>query len=158
MHLFVSTLADPLPVASLGPSFNPSHPIMSDIALAKGEKFLEDNAKKEGVVVTASGLQYKILTPGTGRSPKATDTVEVHYEGTLIDGTVFDSSYRRKESIEFPLNQVIAGWTEGVQLMQEGAKYRFYIPSRLAYGSRGAGGVIGPNQALIFDVELIKVR
>ena len=131
---------------------------MSDIALAKGEKFLEDNAKKEGVVVTASGLQYKILTPGTGRSPKATDTVEVHYEGTLIDGTVFDSSYRRKESIEFPLNQVIAGWTEGVQLMQEGAKYRFYIPSRLAYGSRGAGGVIGPNQALIFDVELIKVR
>lgn len=131
---------------------------MSDIALAKGEKFLEDNAKKEGVVVTASGLQYKVLTPGTGRSPKATDTVEVHYEGTLIDGTVFDSSYRRKESIEFPLNQVIAGWTEGVQLMQEGAKYRFFIPSRLAYGSRGAGGVIGPNQALIFDVELIKVR
>jgi len=131
---------------------------MSDIAFAKGEKFLEDNAKKDGVTVTASGLQYKVITPGTGKSPKATDTVEVHYEGTLIDGTVFDSSYRRKESIEFPLNGVIAGWTEGVQLMQEGAKYRFFIPSKLAYGSRGAGGVIGPNQALIFDVELIKVR
>lgn len=131
---------------------------MSDIALAKGEKFLEDNAKNEGVIVTASGLQYKVITPGTGRSPAATDTVEVHYEGTLIDGTVFDSSYRRGQSIEFPLNRVIAGWTEGVQLMQEGAKYRFYIPSRLAYGPRGAGGVIGPNQALIFDVELIKVR
>ena len=131
---------------------------MSDIALAKGEKFLEDNAKNEGVVVTASGLQYKVITPGTGKSPKATDTEEVHYEGTLIDGTVFDSSYRRKATIEFPLNGVIAGWTEGVQLMQEGAKYRFFIPSKLAYGARGAGGVIGPNQALIFDVELIKVR
>lgn len=131
---------------------------MSDIALAKGEKFLEDNAKKEGVVVTPSGLQYKVITPGTGKSPKATDTVEVHYEGTLIDGKVFDSSYRRKESIEFPLNRVIAGWTEGVQLMQEGAKYRFFIPSKLAYGPRGAGRDIGPNEALIFDVELIKVK
>lgn len=131
---------------------------MSDIALAKGEKFLADNATKEGVTVTASGLQYKVITPGTGRSPKATDTVEVHYEGTLINGTVFDSSYRRKESIEFPLNRVIAGWTEGVQLMKEGAKYRFFIPSKLAYGSRGAGRDIGPNEALIFDVELIKVK
>ena len=131
---------------------------MSAIALAKGEKFLEDNAKKEGVTVTASGLQYKVITPGTGKSPKATDTVEVHYEGTLIDGKVFDSSYQRKESIEFPLNRVIAGWTEGVQLMQEGAKYRFYIPSKLAYGPRGAGRDIGPNEALIFDVELIKVK
>lgn len=131
---------------------------MSDIALAKGEKFLEDNAKKEGVTVTASGLQYKVITPGSGRSPQATDTVEVHYEGTLIDGAVFDSSYRRGQSIEFPLNRVIAGWTEGVQLMQEGAKYRFFIPSKLAYGTRGAGRDIGPNEALIFDVELIKVR
>jgi FKBP-type peptidyl-prolyl cis-trans isomerase FkpA len=131
---------------------------MSDIALAKGEKFLEDNAKKEGVVVTASGLQYTVITEGTGKSPKASDTVEVHYEGTLINGNVFDSSYRRKESIEFPLNQVIAGWTEGVQLMKEGAKFRFFIPSKLAYGSRGAGRDIGPNEALIFDVELIKVR
>lgn len=131
---------------------------MSDIALAKGEKFLEDNAKKEGVKVTPSGLQYLVITEGTGKSPKATDTVEVHYEGTLINGTVFDSSYRRKESIEFPLNRVIAGWTEGVQLMKEGAKYRFFIPSKLAYGSRGAGRDIGPNEALIFDVELIKVK
>lgn len=131
---------------------------MSDIALAKGEKFLEDNAKKEGVKVTPSGLQYLVITQGEGKSPKATDTVEVHYEGTLINGTVFDSSYRRKESIEFPLNRVIAGWTEGVQLMKEGSKFRFFIPSKLAYGSRGAGRDIGPNEALIFDVELIKVR
>lgn len=130
---------------------------MSAIALAKGEKFLEDNAQKEGVIVTASGLQYQILTPGTGRSPKATDTVRVHYEGTLIDGKIFDSSYRRGESIEFPLNRVIPGWTEGVQLMQEGAKFRFFIPSKLAYGARGAGRDIGPNEALIFDVELLKV-
>lgn len=131
---------------------------MSDIALAKGEKFLEDNAKKDGVTVTASGLQYQIITEGTGKSPKATDTVEVHYEGTLINGNVFDSSYRRKETIEFPLNGVIAGWTEGVQLMKEGAKFRFFIPSKLAYGTRGAGRDIGPNEALIFDVELIKVK
>jgi FKBP-type peptidyl-prolyl cis-trans isomerase len=130
---------------------------MSDIALAKGEKFLEENAKKEGVTTTASGLQYKVLTPGTGKSPKATDTVLVHYRGTLIDGTEFDSSYKRKEPISFPLNRVIAGWTEGVQLMQEGAKFEFYIPSKLGYGSRGAGRDIGPNQALIFEVELLKV-
>ncbi len=132
--------------------------IMSDIALAKGEKFLEDNAKKEGVTTTASGLQYKVLTPGTGKSPKATDTVLVHYRGTLISGTEFDSSYKRKEPISFPLNRVIAGWTEGVQLMQEGAKFEFYIPSKLAYGSRGAGRDIGPNEALIFEVELLKVN
>ncbi|WP_009959498.1 MULTISPECIES: FKBP-type peptidyl-prolyl cis-trans isomerase [Verrucomicrobium] len=131
---------------------------MSDIALAKGEKFLEDNAKKEGVTTTASGLQYKVLTPGTGKSPKATDTVLVHYRGTLISGTEFDSSYKRKEPISFPLNRVIAGWTEGVQLMQEGAKFEFYIPSKLAYGSRGAGRDIGPNEALIFEVELLKVN
>lgn len=131
---------------------------MSDIALAKGEKFLEDNAKKEGVVVTESGLQYKVITEGAGKSPAATDTVLVHYEGTLIDGRVFDSSYKRGQPIEFPLNRVIAGWTEGVQLMKEGAKYRLYLPSRLAYGRSGAAPVIGPNEALIFDVELIKVR
>lgn len=131
---------------------------MSDIALAKGEKFLEENAKKEGVIVTESGLQYKVLTEGTGKSPAATDTVLVHYEGTLIDGKVFDSSYKRGEPIEFPLNRVIAGWTEGVQLMKEGAKHRLYLPSRLAYGPRGAGRDIGPNEALIFDVELLKVR
>ena len=131
---------------------------MSDIALAKGEKFLQDNAAKEGVVTTATGLQYKILTPGTGKSPKATDTVLVHYAGTLINGTEFDSSYKRKEPIEFPLNRVIAGWTEGVQLMSEGAKFRFFIPSKLAYGTRGAGRDIGPNEALIFEVELLEVK
>jgi FKBP-type peptidyl-prolyl cis-trans isomerase FkpA len=131
---------------------------MSDIALAKGEKFLEDNAKKDGVTVTASGLQYKVITEGTGKSPSATDTVLVHYEGTLIDGKVFDSSYKRGEPIEFPLNRVIAGWTEGVQLMKEGSKHRLYLPSKLAYGKQGAGRDIGPNEALIFDVELLKVR
>jgi len=131
---------------------------MSAIALAKGEKFLQENATKEGVVTTASGLQYKIITEGTGKSPKATDTVLVHYAGTLLDGKEFDSSYKRKEPIEFPLNHVIAGWTEGVQLMKEGAKFRFFIPSKLAYGARGAGRDIGPNEALIFDVELLKVR
>jgi FKBP-type peptidyl-prolyl cis-trans isomerase len=131
---------------------------MSDIALAKGEKFLQDNAAKEGVVTTASGLQYQEITEGTGKSPQATDTVLVHYCGTLINGNEFDSSYKRKEPIEFPLNRVIAGWTEGVQLMKEGAKYRFFIPSKLAYGTQGAGRDIGPNEALIFDVELLKVR
>jgi FKBP-type peptidyl-prolyl cis-trans isomerase len=131
---------------------------MSDIALAKGEKFLQDNAVKEGVTTTASGLQYKVITEGTGKSPKATDTVLVHYAGTLINGTEFDSSYKRKEPIEFPLNRVIPGWTEGVQLMKEGAKYRFFIPSKLAYGPRGAGRDIGPNEALIFEVELLKVK
>lgn len=131
---------------------------MSDIALALGAKFLEENGKKEGVVTTASGLQYLVLREGTGRSPSATDTVEVHYAGTLLDGREFDSSYKRGQTIEFPLNHVIPGWTEGVQLMKEGAKYRFFIPSNLAYGLRGAGGVIGPNQTLIFEVELIKVK
>jgi FKBP-type peptidyl-prolyl cis-trans isomerase FkpA len=139
--------------------FSLTQPIdpMSDIALALGEKFLQDNATKEGVQVTASGLQYQILTPGTGKSPKATDTVLVHYRGTLINGNEFDSSYKRNEPIEFPLNRVIAGWTEGVQLMSEGAKFKFFIPSKLAYGPRGAGRDIGPNEALIFEVELLKV-
>lgn len=124
----------------------------------KGAAFLKDNAAKPGVTTTASGLQYLVLTPGAGRAPKATDTVLVHYRGTTIDGQEFDSSYKRKEPIEFPLNGVIAGWTEGVQLMQEGAKFQFFIPSELAYGRRGAGGAIGPDETLIFDVELLKVR
>jgi FKBP-type peptidyl-prolyl cis-trans isomerase FkpA len=130
---------------------------MSQAALEKGRKYLEDNGQRSGIVTTVSGLQYEVVQAGTGKSPKATDTVLVHYEGTLIDGTVFDSSYRRNEPIDFPLNQVIKGWTEGVQLMQEGAKYRFYLPSELAYGVRGAGPDIGPNEALIFVVELLKV-
>ena len=122
-----------------------------------GEKFLAENAKKEGVTVTASGLQYIVLTEGSGRKPSATDNVKCHYEGRLPDGTVFDSSYRRGEPAVFPLNGVIAGWTEGVQLMGEGAKFRFFIPYNLAYGERGAGGSIPPYAALVFDVELIEV-
>ena len=122
-----------------------------------GEDFLAENAKKEGVVVLPSGLQYTVLTEGTGAQPKATDQVKCHYEGRLIDETVFDSSYQRGEPAVFPLNGVIAGWTEGVQLMKEGAKYRFFIPYNLAYGERGAGNSIPPYAALVFDVELIKV-
>lgn len=122
-----------------------------------GEKFLAENAKKEGVTVTTSGLQYIVLTEGSGRKPSATDNVKCHYEGRLTDGTVFDSSYRRGEPAVFPLNGVIAGWTEGVQLMGEGAKFRFFIPYNLAYGERGAGGSIPPYAALVFDVELIEV-
>lgn len=126
-------------------------------AKEEGEKFLAENAKKPGVTVTASGLQYEVIVEGTGRQPVAADTVRCHYHGTLIDGTVFDSSYQRNEPCDFGLRQVIAGWTEGVQLMKEGAKYRFYIPYNLAYGERGAGAQIPPFAALIFDVELIKV-
>lgn len=122
-----------------------------------GEDFLAANAKEEGVVVTGSGLQYLILEDGAGNSPTASDTVRCHYEGRLIDGTVFDSSYRRGVPAEFPLGGVISGWTEGLQLMKEGSKFRFFIPYDLAYGSRGAGGSIPPYAALIFDVELIKV-
>ena len=125
---------------------------------AAGEKFLADNAKNAGVITTASGMQYVVFTEGTGASPKATDNVTVHYKGTTIDGKEFDSSYGRGAPATFPLNRVIAGWTEGLQLMKEGAKYRFFIPSNLAYGERGAGGDIGPNATLIFDVELIKVN
>lgn len=126
-------------------------------ARAEGEAFLKQNAAKEGIVTLPSGLQYQVLTPGTGRKPKATDKVKCHYEGTLIDGTVFDSSYRRGEPAVFPLNGVIKGWTEGVQLMSEGAKFRFFIPFDLAYGANGAGASIPPYAALIFDVELVEV-
>lgn len=124
-----------------------------------GAAFLAENGKKTGIVTTASGLQYEVLTKGTGtKSPSATDLVEVNYEGKLLDGKVFDSSYKRGESISFPLNRVIKGWTEGLQLMTEGAKYRLYIPSDLAYGERGAGRDIPANAALIFDVELLKIK
>ena len=122
-----------------------------------GEKYLADNAKKDGVVTLPSGLQYQVLKEGNGKKPGAKDTVKCHYEGFLIDGTVFDSSVQRGEPATFPLQQVIAGWTEGLQLMQEGAKYRFFIPYRLAYGEGGAGQMIPPYAALIFDVELIEV-
>ena len=126
-------------------------------AKEEGAKFLVENAKKEGIITTKSGLQYEILTEGTGKQPKATDTVRCHYEGRLLDGTVFDSSYKRNAPADFGLQQVIAGWTEGVQLMSEGAKFRFYIPYMLAYGEGGAGAMIPPFSTLIFDVELIKV-
>ena len=127
-------------------------------AQADGQKFLEENAKKPGVVTLPSGLQYEVLREGDGKKPKATDLVECHYEGTLINGQVFDSSYRRGETATFPLNQVIKGWTEGLQLMQEGAKYRFYIPYTLGYGANGAGQAIPPYATLLFDVELIHVK
>ncbi|KAF3981530.1 MAG: FKBP-type peptidyl-prolyl cis-trans isomerase [Methylococcales symbiont of Hymedesmia sp. n. MRB-2018] len=121
-----------------------------------GETFLAENAKKANIVTTASGLQYEVLTEGEGFSPSATTTVTVHYQGTTLDGKEFDSSYKRGSPASFPLNRVIAGWTEGLQLMNVGAKYRFFIPSHLAYGQRGAGADIGPNSTLIFEVELIK--
>ncbi len=127
-------------------------------AKAAGEAFLAENGKKDGVVTLPSGLQYQVLKEGNGKKPSATDQVVCHYEGTLIDGTVFDSSYQRNQPATFGLNQVIPGWTEGVQLMQEGAKYRFFIPYKLAYGERGAGAQIPPFAALVFDVELIEVK
>ena len=123
-----------------------------------GKAFLEANGKKEGVKTTASGLQYKVIKSGKGKSPKASDKVKVHYHGTLIDGTVFDSSVERNDPITFPVNGVIPGWVEGLQLMKEGDKFQFVIPSNLAYGEQGAGGKIGPNSTLIFDVELISVE
>jgi FKBP-type peptidyl-prolyl cis-trans isomerase FklB len=124
----------------------------------EGEKFLAENKKKEGVKTTPSGLQYKVIKEGTGPQPKATDTVTVNYRGTLIDGTEFDSSYKRGEPATFPLNAVIRGWTEGLQLMKVGSKYQFFIPSNLAYGDRAVGPDISPNSTLIFDVELLGVK
>jgi FKBP-type peptidyl-prolyl cis-trans isomerase FklB len=125
---------------------------------ADGAKFLAENGKKEGVKTLPSGLQYKELTPGTGKSPTATDTVTTHYKGTLIDGTEFDSSYKRGEPVTFPVSGVIPGWTEALQRMKEGAKWQLFIPPDLAYGDRGAGQEIGPNTTLIFEVELISVQ
>jgi FKBP-type peptidyl-prolyl cis-trans isomerase len=125
--------------------------------LAEGKKFLAENKLKEGVKITDSGLQYQVLTMGDGAKPVATDTVNVHYQGTLLDGTEFDSSYARNEPISFPLNRVIAGWTEGLQLMPVGSKFKFFIPSDLAYGE-GGGGPIPPNSTLIFEVELLGIE
>ena len=127
-------------------------------AKSEGEKYLSENAKKEGVVTLPSGLQYQVLKEGNGKSPKATDKVVCHYEGMLIDGTMFDSSVQRGEPATFPLNGVSAGWTGGLQLMKEGAKYRFFIPYQLGYGERGAGASIPPFATLVFDVELIEVK
>lgn len=132
--------------------------LQAQTALEKGQKFLKENGAMTGVKTTSSGLQYKITQEGTGKSPKASDTVVVHYRGTTIDGKEFDSSFKRGEPATFPLNAVIKGWTEGLQLLKEGGKATLYIPSDLAYGKRGAGGIIGPDETLIFDVELIKIQ
>ncbi|MBR3946863.1 MAG: FKBP-type peptidyl-prolyl cis-trans isomerase [Bacteroidales bacterium] len=126
--------------------------------IEEGEKFLEKNAKRKEVKTTASGLQYEVITEGTGDKPAATNTVKVHYKGTTIAGKVFDSSYDRGTPAEFPLNRVIAGWTEGLQLMSVGSKYKFYIPYNLAYGERGAGQDIKPFETLIFEVELLEIK
>ncbi|MBI3778120.1 MAG: FKBP-type peptidyl-prolyl cis-trans isomerase [Gammaproteobacteria bacterium] len=126
--------------------------------LETGQAFLEANKKKEGVVTLPSGLQYKVITEGKGKQPKSTDTVVAHYRGTLIDGTEFDSSYKRNEPATFPVEGVIKGWQETLPLMKEGAKWQVYIPSDLGYGARGAGNAIGPNQVLIFDIELLSVK
>ena len=123
-----------------------------------GQAFLARNAERDGVITTASGLQYEVLVEGDGQSPAATDLVTVHYTGTLIDGTVFDSSVERGQPAEFPANRLIAGWVEALQLMQVGDKWKLFVPSDLAYGERGAGGAIGPNQTLIFEIELLGVR
>jgi len=127
-------------------------------AKSAGEKFLEENKKRPEVKTTASGLQYEVIESTLGQKPKATDKVKVHYEGTLIDGTVFDSSYKRGEAISFGLNQVIKGWTEGLQLMSVGSKYKLYIPYELGYGAQGAGASIPPYAALIFTVELLGIE
>ena len=142
----------------LGKFFSELEEKIADEAKAAGEAFLAENAKREGVKVTESGLQYEVLEATIGQKPKATDKVRVHYEGTLIDGTVFDSSYKRGESITFGLNQVIKGWTEGLQLMSIGSKYKLYLPYQLAYGERGAGANIPPYAALIFTVELLGIE
>lgn len=130
----------------------------SQEATNKGQAFLDENATKEGVVTTASGLQYQVLTEGQGAKPVASDEVTVHYHGTLIDGTVFDSSVDRGQPATFPVGGVIQGWVEALQLMNVGSKYKLFIPSNLAYGERGAGGSIGPNETLIFEVELLSIN
>jgi FKBP-type peptidyl-prolyl cis-trans isomerase FklB len=138
--------------------FTDLHRRMTAAMKAEGEQFLKENAKRDGVKTTASGLQYEVLDATIGQKPKATDRVRVHYEGSLIDGTVFDSSYKRGESITFALNQVIRGWTEGLQLMSVGSKYKLYIPYQLGYGEQGAGDSIPPYSTLIFTVELLGIE
>ena len=145
-------------VAIVGVAFALLVPVQAQVGREKGEAFLAENAKKEGVKTLPSGLQYKVVKEGTGKQPTKNDTVSVHYKGTLIDGREFDSSYKRGEPAEFPVSGVIKGWTEILQLMKEGAKYQVFIPWQLAYGERGAGDLIGPHEALVFDVELLKVK
>ncbi len=138
--------------------FTFTQPVHAQVGREKGEAFLAENAKKEGVKTLPSGLQYKVLKDGTGKQPTKEDTVSVHYKGTLVDGREFDSSYKRGEPAEFGVTQVIKGWTEALQLMKEGAKWQIFLPSSLAYGDRGAGDLIGPNETLVFEVELLKVK
>ena len=126
--------------------------------LSQGEAFLDENGKREGVITLPSGLQYEVMRDGNGDMPAATDTVVTHYRGTLIDGKEFDSSHRRGEPARFPVNRVIAGWTEALQLMKVGSKWKLFIPSSLAYGERGAGRAVGPNATLIFEVELLAIQ
>ena len=133
-------------------------PATAQVGREKGEAFLAENAKKEGVKTLPSGLQYKVITEGKGKQPTKNDTVVVHYKGTLIDGREFDSSHKRGEPAEFGVTQVIKGWTEALQLMKEGAKWEVYLPWQLAYGANGAGGLIGPHETLVFEVELLKVK
>ena len=158
-HQDKDTLMD---ISEAGRVINESQQKMNEQKFAdvksKGEAFLTSNAKLEGVTVTESGLQYSVITEAEGTKPKATDQVTVHYRGTLLDGTEFDSSYSRGEPATFPLNGVIPGWTEGVQLMSIGNKFKFVIPHQLAYGERGAGNSIGPFETLIFEVELLKIN
>jgi FKBP-type peptidyl-prolyl cis-trans isomerase len=144
-------------VLSFMVSMNAQAESLMEINDRAGKAFLEKNAQLEGVKTTASGLQYKVIKEGSGKRPGPRDVVTVNYEGRHLNGEVFDSSYKRNKPLEFPLNRVIKGWTEGLQLMQEGAKYQLYIPANLAYGTTGAGQAIGPEETLIFDVELIKV-
>ncbi len=132
--------------------------VAADANLKKGQEFLEKNKKKKGVKETASGLQYEVIKAGNGKKPSATDSVVVHYRGTTIDGKEFDSSYSRNQPTPFTVNQVIPGWQEALQMMETGAKWKVYIPSKLAYGPQGAGGAIGPNETLVFEVELIEVK
>ena len=141
----------------LGEYFEKKQKEQVAILSKEGEEFLAENAKKEGVKVTASGLQYEVITEGNGDVPTETDRVKCHYEGTLVNGTVFDSSYKRGEPAVFGVNQVIPGWVEALQMMKVGSKYRLYIPYQLAYGEQGAGGAIPPCSALIFDVELLEI-
>lgn len=149
---------------TLGKAFNEIHKIMQaskaekfKAVIAQGEAYLTENAKRDEVTVTASGLQYEVLTAGDGALPTAASTVRTHYHGTLLDGSVFDSSYNRGEPAEFPVNGVIKGWTEALQLMPVGSKWRLHVPSGLAYGEQGAGGAIGPHTTLVFDVELLDI-
>ena len=149
---------------TLGKAFNDIHQKMQAAkseqfkeAVAQGESYLADNAKRAEITVTDSGLQYEVLTAGSGDKPKATSTVRTHYHGTLLDGSVFDSSYNRGEPAEFPVNGVIKGWTEALQMMPVGSKWRLHVPHTLAYGEQGAGGAIGPFSTLVFDVELLDI-